>query len=63
VPRRAVIAVLAVCACTVSTLAVPAGAVTPTTLAPGLTYQQQVRLTSHGPVVVNVITAPKPGGL
>ena len=62
-PRRAVIAVLAVCACAVSTLAVPAGAVTQTTLAPGITYQQQVRLTSHGPVVVNVITAPKPGGL
>jgi len=61
VPRRAAIAVLAVCACAV---AAPAGAVTQTTLlAPGITYQKQVRLTTHGPVVVNVITAPKPGGL
>ncbi|MGD0273659.1 MAG: phosphodiester glycosidase family protein [Gaiellaceae bacterium] len=62
-PRRAAIAVFAVCACAVFALAVPAGAVTQTTLAPGITYQKQVRLTSHGPVVVNVITTPKPGGL
>ena len=63
-PRRAVIAVLAACACAVSALAGSAGAATtPTTLAPGITYQTQVRLTSHGPVVLNVITAPKPGGL
>lgn len=62
-PRRAAIAVLTVCVCAVSALAAPAGAVAQTTLAPGITYQKQVRLTSHGPVVVNVITAPKPGGL
>lgn len=31
------------------------------TLAPGMTYRQQLRLTAHGPVVLNVITAPKPG--
>ena len=62
-PRRAVIAVLTVCACAVLAHAASAGVATPTTLAPGITYQQQVRLTSHGPVVFNVITTPKPGGL
>ena len=63
VPRPAVIAVLTVCACALSALAGPTAAVAQRTLAPGITYQQQVRLTAHGPVVLNVITTPKPGGL
>ena len=32
-------------------------------LMPGVTYSRQVQFTAHGPVVINVITAPKPGGL
>jgi hypothetical protein len=35
----------------------------PTELMPGVTYEKQVRFTVHGPVGVNVLTAPKPGGL
>ncbi len=42
--------------------AVPAHA-QPTELMPGVTYEKQVRFTSHGPVGVNVLTAPRPGGL
>ena len=30
---------------------------------PGVTYTKSVEFTPHGPVVLNVITAPKPGGL
>ena len=40
----------------------PAGAV-PTLLMPGVTYDKQVQFTSHGPVVIHVLIAPKPGGL
>ncbi len=31
-------------------------------LMPGVTYTKRVQFTPHGPVVLNVITAPKPGG-
>ena len=30
---------------------------------PGVTYSRQVQFTAHGPVVLNVMTAPRPGGL
>jgi hypothetical protein len=33
------------------------------TLAPGITYERQLMFTPHGPEVVHVMTAPKPGGL
>jgi hypothetical protein len=32
-------------------------------LMPGVTYDKQVQFTPHGPEVVHVLTAPKPGGL
>jgi hypothetical protein len=32
-------------------------------LMPGVVYEQQVEFTNHGPVVIHVITAPRPGGL
>jgi hypothetical protein len=32
-------------------------------LMPGVTYEKQVLFTNHGPVVLHVLTAPKPGGL
>ena len=32
-------------------------------LMPGVTYSRQVQFTAHGPVVINVMTAPRPGGL
>ena len=32
-------------------------------LIPGLTYEKQVQFTLHGPVGINVLIAPKPGGL
>jgi flagellar hook assembly protein FlgD len=57
VPRRKLfIAVLLAGA-----FAAPAAA-EPTLLAPGITYERQVEFTPHGPVVVHVITAPKPDG-
>jgi hypothetical protein len=53
------------------TLAVPADAARRATaqqivsqqlLMPGVTYQRQVQFTSRGPVVLDVVTAPKPDG-
>lgn len=44
----------------------PASAATPIRgqqLLPGVVYSRQVEFTSHGPVVMHVITAPKPTGL
>jgi hypothetical protein len=32
-------------------------------LMPGVTYSPQVQFTAHGPVVIHVLTAPRPGGL
>ncbi len=32
-------------------------------LMPGVTYARQVQFTAHGPVVIHVLTAPRPGGL
>lgn len=34
-----------------------------TELMPGVTYEKTVQFTPHGPVVLNVLEAPKPGGL
>ena len=49
-------------------LAVPATAQAPTpppttSLLPGVTFQREVRFTPQGPVVVDVITAPRPEGV
>jgi hypothetical protein len=54
--RRIVIAL-----CLLAVLALPAAAARPQ-LAPGVTYEKQVQLTRRGPVVVHVVTAPKPAG-
>jgi hypothetical protein len=35
----------------------------PQELIPGLTYERKVDFTTRGPVVVNVLTVPRPGGL
>ena len=43
-------------------VAAPARAYTQV-LMPGVTYSRQVQFTTHGPVVIHVLTAPKPGGL
>jgi hypothetical protein len=32
-------------------------------LMPGVSYSKQLQFTAHGPVVIHVITAPRPGGL
>jgi hypothetical protein len=68
VPRRLLI--LAVVA---GLIAVPAAAstrpsrtgttiVTQALLMPGISYQRQVEVTPHGPVVLDVVTAPRPDG-
>ena len=40
----------------------PAGAA-PQELIPGLTYERKIEFTTRGPVVVNVLTVPRSGGL
>ena len=44
-------------------VAAPASAQPTRLLMPGVTYERQVEFTLHGPVVVNVIEAPRPTGL
>ena len=41
----------------------PPAAAARVTLAPGITYDRQLMFTPHGPEVVHVMSAPKPGGL
>jgi hypothetical protein len=43
--------------------AAPATAQTPVTLLPAVTYDRELTFTPHGPVVLHVLTAPRPGGL
>lgn len=56
--RRAVIAALAA-----ASIVAPAAAADPVALMPGVTYERQVTLTQHGPVVLHVLIVPRPGGL
>jgi flagellar hook assembly protein FlgD len=55
---------LAIAALAFGALALPAHAQTstPKLLMPNVTYQRQVQFTSRGPVVLDVVTAPKPDG-
>jgi hypothetical protein len=55
--RRLVIAALLAGAFT------PAAAAGGVLMTPGVTYERQLMFTTHGPEVVHVLTAPKPGGL
>jgi hypothetical protein len=60
VHRLVVTAALLVCVA--AAVAEPGRAATQV-LMPGVSYSRQVQFTAHGPVVINVITAPRPGGL
>src|SRR6202007_316494 len=62
--RGVVLRKIAIVAFAAGALALPADAQTstPTLLMPGVTYQRQVTFTSRGPVVLDVVTAPKPDG-
>jgi hypothetical protein len=44
-------------------VAAPARAYYSRVLMPGVTYSRQVQFTAHGPVVIHVVTAPRPTGL
>src|SRR5262245_58387460 len=44
-------------------IATPRADATRTALWPGVTYERTVQFTSHGPVVLHIITGPRPGGL
>ena len=44
-------------------LLVPAGYAAPRELWPGVTYEADVQFTPHGPVAINVLRGPRPGGL
>jgi hypothetical protein len=44
-------------------IAAPAAWASTQVLMPGVTYSRQVQFTSHGPVVIHVVTAPRPTGL
>jgi hypothetical protein len=44
-------------------LLAPAGFAAPRELWPGVTYESGVQFTTHGPVAINVLRGPRPGGL
>ena len=46
----------------VAAFAAPARAATQV-LMPNVSYKRTVQFTAHGPVVLNVVTTPRPGGL
>ena len=50
-------------ACLAALSAAPAQAAERILLMPGVSYEKQVEFTSHGPVAIHVVLAPKPGGL
>ncbi len=52
---------LALAAIACAFAAPPARAAAPVTLMPGVTFQQGVQFTLHGPVAIGVVTAPPPG--
>src|SRR5579864_2183251 len=58
--RRVFIAGLAVAATATPAAAAP---IRGQTLMPGVVYARQVDFTSHGPVVLNIVSAPRPTGL
>jgi len=65
VPRKLLIAVALAALAALPASASPAGPLQlapQTLLMPGVTYQRQVQFTPHGPVVLDVVTAPRPDG-
>jgi len=63
VVRNAVICALCAGVLSIPGVAPAAAPVRGQTLLPGVIYSKQVEFTSHGPVVIHVISGPKPGGL
>src|SRR5262245_35450860 len=57
------LAVTLVVTLAVTALLVPAGHAAPRELWPGVTYENDVQFTPHGPVAINVLRGPRPGGL
>jgi hypothetical protein len=53
---------LLICTAVAAVAAAPAQAQGRVLLMPGVTYERQVQFTSHGPVAVHVLNAPRPGG-
>src|SRR5207247_6666302 len=47
----------------VAALVAVSGAGAQQELLPGLSFERQVQFTRHGPVAINVLTGPRPGGL
>src|SRR5262245_37385039 len=47
----------------VAILLAPAVGAAPRELWPGVTYESGVQFTTHGPVAINVLRGPRPGGL
>jgi flagellar hook assembly protein FlgD len=65
VPRKLLIAVALAALAALpagSSAAVPLQVAQQMLLMPGVTYQRQVQFTPHGPVVLDVVTAPRPDG-
>jgi hypothetical protein len=61
--RRVVLRKVVVIALLLAGAFVSPARATPVVLIPGLTYEKQAQFTLHGPVGINVLIAPKPGGL
>ena len=57
------LAVILVASLAAAALVAPAGVGAPRELWPGVTYETGVQFTPHGPVAINVLRGPRPGGL
>ena len=62
-PRRAVLRLAPVLGVAALALAFATPALAQTQLLPGVTYQEDVQFTPHGPVAIRVVTGPRPTGL
>ena len=59
--RRLVVTLLVTLAA--AALVAPVGEAAPRELWPGVTFENDVQFTPHGPVAINVLRGPRPGGL
>ena len=62
-PGRVVLRSVCICLLALAIAPAACGRARGQVLAPGIGYEKQLEFTRHGPIVLHVLTAPKPGGL
>jgi len=57
------LATIAACSSALAVLLAPGATSAPRELWPGVTYESGIQFTTHGPVAINILRGPRPGGL